>query len=109
MGRAKDALAKQLMTAEEVACYLLETCGSLAEFESFMFGSSLSAVGSDYDILIVGPSGVSLTRLKSELRAAANELPLDVLYMLPTEAAETEFVIREGCINLWQLAASTKR
>lgn len=109
MGRAEDAIAKQLMTAGEVACYLLETCGSLAEFESFMFGSSLSAIGSDYDILIVGPSGAPLARLKSELKVAANELPLDVLYMLPTEAAETQFVIREGCIDLWQLAASAKR
>ena len=108
MGRAEGALAGQLMTAGEVASYLLKTCRSLGEFDSFMFGSSLSGVGTDYDILIVGPSGEPLARLKSELEVAGKELPLDVLYMLPAEAEETGFVMREGCINFSQLAYSTK-
>ncbi|WP_122491595.1 nucleotidyltransferase domain-containing protein [Pseudomonas viridiflava] len=99
------------MTACEVAKYLLKSCKSLQEFESFMFGSSLSGVGSDYDILIVGPSGEPLSRLKAELSVAGKELPLDVLYMLPAEAEaeETGFVTSEGCIPLARLAASEKR
>lgn len=92
------------MTASEVARNLLEFCDSLRWFESFMFGSSLRGVGSDFDILIVGPSGELLCRLKAELRIAGNELPLDVLYMLPEEAEETDFVSREKCIALAQLA-----
>lgn len=71
-----------------------------------MFGSSLSGVGSDFDILIVGPAGEPLSRLKAELRLAGKELPLDVLYMLPTEAGETGFVTSEGCITLAELADS---
>jgi hypothetical protein len=94
------------MTACEVAQYLLNCCESLREFKSFMFGSSLSGVGNDFDILIVGPCGESLSRLKAELRVAASELPLDVLYMLPAEAEVTEFVSREGCIPLVQLATA---
>ncbi|PCF94106.1 nucleotidyltransferase domain-containing protein [Vreelandella nigrificans] len=96
------------MTACEVASYLLKSCKSLQEYESFMFGSSLFGVGSDFDILIVGPSGEPLNRLKAELRLAGEELPLDVLYMLPTEAVETKFVTREKCITLKQLADSEK-
>lgn len=94
------------MTASDVASYLLKSCKSLGEFESFMFGSSLFGVGSDFDILIVGPSGESLCRLKMELRLAGKELPLDILYMLPVEAEETKFVQREKCISLAQLVNS---
>jgi hypothetical protein len=92
------------MTACEVARYLLERCSSLKEFESFMFGSSLTRAGSDFDILIIGPSGEPLSRLKAELKVAGIELPLDVLYMLPQEARETSFVTREKCTPLAQLA-----
>lgn len=109
MGRVEGTFAESLMTAREVASYLLKACGSLRNFESFMFGSSLFGVGSDYDILIVGPSGEPLSRLKAELRIAGKELPLDVLYMLPAEAEETGFVTSEGCITLAQLADAEKR
>ena len=104
MGRASRDAVSPLMTASEVAGYLLRSCGSLKEFHSFMFGSSLYGVGNDLDILIVGPSGEPLSRLKAELRVAANDLPLDVLYMLPEEAAATDFVERQGCIALSLLA-----
>ena len=109
MGRVESATAKPLMTACEVAKYLLESCESLREFESFMFGSSLFGVGNDLDILIVGPSGEPLSRLKAELTSAGKELPLDVLYMLPEEAEETGFVTRAGCRSLIQLAACEQR
>ena len=92
------------MTAREVARYLIKSCESLREFKSFMFGSSLFGVGSDFDILIVGPSDEPLSRLKAELRLAGKELPLDVLYMLPAEAEETGFITSEGCITLAELA-----
>nr|WP_301295503.1 hypothetical protein [Pseudomonas nitroreducens] len=94
------------MTAAEVAGFLLETCPTLRYFETFMFGSSLRGVGSDYDVLVVGPSGAPLVRLKSELKAAGAKLPLDILYMMPTEAEATAFVSREGCVPLSQLARS---
>ena len=106
MGRVEGAFEERLMTAGEVASYLLEICGSLREFESFMFGSSLFGVGSDYDLLIVGPLGEPLSRLKAEIELAGKDLPLDVLYMLPAEAEETGFVLNEGCITLYQLANS---
>lgn len=105
MGRT-EGVDGALMTACEVARHLIRTCESLREFEAFMFGSSLLGVGSDFDILIVGPSGEPLSRLKAELRHAGKELPLDVLYMLPQEAEETGFVTSEGCIALTQLADS---
>lgn len=108
MGRVEGAFEERLMTAGEVAIHLLNSCGSLPEFESFMFGSALFGIGSDYDILIVGPSGEPLSRLKAELKHAGEELPLDVLYMLPAEAEETRFVTRVGCIPLSQLADSFK-
>lgn len=104
MGRFESANPKPLMNASEVARYLLESCQSLKFYESFMFGSSLFGVGSDFDILIVGQSLETLSELKAELRIAGEELPLDVLYMLPAEAIETEFINREGCISLEQLA-----
>lgn len=106
MGRTEGSAAKPLMTACEVAKHLLQTCQSLRDFESFMFGSSLLGVGSDFDILIVGPAGDPLCRLKAELRHAGQELPLDVLFMLPAEVEETGFVSSEGCISLSQLAES---
>lgn len=104
MGRVETEFTKSLMTASEVADHLLKACATLQEYESFMFGSSLYRIGCDYDILIVGPSGVALSRLKAELSLAGKELPLDILYMLPAEAKETNFVTREGCISLSQLA-----
>lgn len=105
MGRLENTDTKPLMTASEVARYLLKTCQTLREFESFMFGSSLFGIGSDYDILIIGPSGEPLSRLKAEIRLAGKELPLDVLYMLPIEAEITDFVMTRGCVTLTQLAA----
>lgn len=104
MGRFTKNDTAPVMTACEVARYLLDCCDSLNEFESFMFGSSLFGVGHDFDVLIVGPCGEPLSRLKTELQVASRELPLDVLYMLPAEAKATEFVAREGCIPLIQLA-----
>lgn len=92
------------MSASDVARYLLETCQTLSFFESFMFGSSIFGIGSDYDILIVGPSGTLLLQLKAELKLAGAELPLDVLYMLPMEAKETCFVANQKCIPLKKLA-----
>lgn len=93
-----------MMSAHEVAKYLIETCESLREYKSFMFGSSLRGIGSDFDILIVGPGGQPLVQLKAELRIAGMELPLDVLYMLPAEAEATQFVVKEGCVALAKLA-----
>lgn len=104
MGRITRNIEGQVMTAGDVAKHLLRCCESLRKFESFMFGSSLLGVGSDFDILIVGPSGDPLSRLKAELRIAGEELPLDVLFMLPAEAEATQFVAREGCIALSLLA-----
>lgn len=86
------------MKAPEVAKHILMSCPTLSEFHAYMFGSSLIGVGSDFDILIVGPSGSALSRLKLEIRAAGSMLPLDVLYMLPEEAEETNFVARKKCI-----------
>lgn len=97
---------KFIISAREVAIHLLGKCRSLHEFEAFMFGSSLFGIGSDFDILIIGPSGDRLDRLKAELRDAGEELPLDILYMLPEEARITGFVEEEGCASLLQLAAS---
>ena len=98
--------SKFIMSAREVAIHLLGECRTLHEYEAFMFGSSLFGIGSDFDILIIGPSGVRLDCLKAELRDAGKELPLDVLYMLPEEARITAFVEGEGCVSLQQLAAS---
>lgn len=108
MGRIEDDFEEPLMSASQVAKHLLETCASLRKFESFMFGSSLHGIGYDYDILIVGPAGEPLAILKKELRMAGAELPLDILYMLPTEAEETGFVSLERCIPLLELAASAE-
>lgn len=104
MGRLKGDHEERLMTAAEVARHLLKTCVSLGEFQPYMFGSSLFGIGSDYDILIVGPSGEPLSRLKAEIGVAGEELPLDVMYMLPSEAERTGFVVNEGCVALSQLA-----
>lgn len=105
MGKPKRTSIGLVMTAVEVAKHLTSRCESLAEFESFMFGSSLFGIGSDFDILIIGPDGDPLARLKAEIAIAGQELPLDVLYMLPQEANETNFVMNEGCVPLAQLAA----
>jgi len=96
------------MSAPEVARYLLGSCKSLGNFESFMFGSSLWGVGSDFDILIIGSSGELLFDLKAELGIAGRALPLDVLYMLPAEAEETGILASLGCIPLVELAKSEK-
>jgi hypothetical protein len=92
------------MKAPEVAKYILTSCPTLSEFHAYMFGSSLVGVGSDFDILIIGPSGSTLSQLKLEIRAAGSMLPLDVLYMLPEEAEETNFVSRKKCISFESLS-----
>jgi hypothetical protein len=91
------------MKAPEVAKHILMSCPALSEFHAYMFGSSLIGVGSDFDILIIGPSGRALSQLKLEIRAAGSMLPLDVLYMLPEEAEETNFVAGKKCISLNKL------
>jgi hypothetical protein len=71
-----------------------------------MFGSYLKSAGKDIDILIVGSAGPALTILKQELRIAAEELPLDILYMQPCEAFETDFIDQQGCVSLEKMANS---
>jgi predicted nucleotidyltransferase len=93
------------MTAGEIAEHLLGCCSTLAKFEAYMFGSSLRGIGEDIDILVVGPCGDSLSQLKVEIAVAEEELPLHMLYMLPSEAWRSDFVAREKCVLLAQLAS----
>ncbi|NSY32261.1 hypothetical protein DS891_01385 [Pseudoalteromonas sp. JC28] len=92
------------MSASKVAIHLINNCLSLKYFDAYMFGSTLKGVGRDIDILIVGPSGRALSSLKEEMLIASRELPLDVLYMLPSEAIQTDFIRQKGCIELTTLA-----
>lgn len=69
-----------------------------------MFGSTLRGVGQDVDILIVGPAGEALARLKEEIAAVGEELPLHIIYMDQSEAVETDFIAREKCVSFSKLA-----
>jgi predicted nucleotidyltransferase len=91
------------MSAGEVAAHLIRSCASLAQYEAYMFGSTLRGIGEDIDILVVGPAGAPLAQLKSEMRAAGECLPLHVLYMQPAEERHTRFVTREICVPLVEL------
>jgi predicted nucleotidyltransferase len=93
------------MTAKEVAMHIIEHCPTLQMFEAYMFGSTLYGVGHDIDLLIVGPSGPTLSILKQEIVIAGRELPFDVLYMQPEEAIETGFINRENCVFLSVIAS----
>ena len=97
------------MTAGEVAAYLMECCSALANFEAYIFGSTLRGIGQDIDILIVGPPGDALSRLKAEMALAEEELPLHIMYMQPSEAKRTDFVVREKCVSLPQQARLVKQ
>jgi hypothetical protein len=106
MGRAEKSFEDSLMTAGEIAAHLIGCCGSLARFDVYMFGSTLEGIGEDIDILVVGPGGVALAQIKQEMRLAAENLPLHILYMQPSEVHHTEFIARENCVPLAQLASS---
>ena len=103
MGSVEGTFESGLMTTSEIASHLLGSCASLEHFEVYLFGSTLHGVGEDIDILVVGPDGEALTKLKQELRMASDFLPLHILYMRPSEERRTEFVAREKCINLKKL------
>lgn len=109
MGRIEGSLEQDLISANEVAVHLLERCVSLEHFNAYMFGSTLHGVGEDIDILIVGPAGDLLAQLKKELRSAGENLPLHTLYMQPSEERRTQFVAREKCVSLTQLAAVARQ
>lgn len=104
MGRVEGSPEQGLMTASEIAAYLLGKCALLEHFDAYMFGSTLHGVGQDIDILIVGPGGDLLAQLKKEIDCAGESLPLHILYMQPSEERHTKFVAREKCIPLVQLA-----
>lgn len=106
MGPAEGISEYGLMTPGEIAAHLLSCCRSLAQFDAYMFGSTLRGIGEDVDILVVGPSGDPLSQLKWELRTAGEFLPLHILYMQPSEERHTEFVTRQKCVALTTLAAS---
>jgi hypothetical protein len=97
-----------MKSASEIAVHLLASCPSLEHFEAYMFGSAVAGVGADIDILIVGPGGSLLSQVKGELRSAGESLPLHVLCMLPSEALRTQFVARENCVSLSQLALADR-
>ncbi|CUH86096.1 hypothetical protein PH5382_00002 [Phaeobacter sp. CECT 5382] len=109
MGRIEGPPEQGLISASEVAVHLLERCASLEHFNAFMFGSTLHGVGEDIDILIVGPAGDLLAQLKKELHSAGESLPLHILYMQPSEERRTQFVAREKCFSLTQLAAVARQ
>lgn len=104
MGNVEGTFKNGLMTASEIASHLLGNCPSLKHFEVYMFGSTLYGVGEDIDILVVGPNGDALSKLKQEMRVAGDVLPLHILYMQPSEELRTEFVAREHCVLLRKLA-----
>lgn len=104
-GRNEELSANSVMSANEIAAYLIKHCRSLESFEAYLFGSTLNGMGQDIDILIIGPSGIELSALKHELMIVGKELPLDILYMQPSEAIETDFVNKEGCVELSTLAS----
>lgn len=104
VGRLEGLYIEGLMGASAIAAFILASCPALRAFEPYMFGSTLRGGGADIDILIIGPSGEPLARLKKEMETAGEELALHVLYMLPSEAAETGFVGNEGCVALLELA-----
>jgi len=90
------------MSISDVAQHLLNTCQTL-NFLNVLCLVRRFGVGTDYDILVIGPAGEALLRLKAELRLAGAELPLDILYMLPQEAKETDFVVKQKCVSLTHL------
>lgn len=109
MGRIEGSPEQSLISAGGVAIHLLERCVSLKHFNAYMFGSTLHGVGEDIDILIVGPTGDLLVQLKKELRSAGESLPLHILYMQPSEERRTQFVARERCVSLTQLATVARQ
>lgn len=106
MGRAEELHPPEIMKADAIAAHLLTSCGSLVSFDAYMFGSTLSGVGQDIDILVIGPRGETLSNLKAEMRSAGEKLPLHILFMLPSEADESEFVLKELCVPLVELVTS---
>lgn len=108
MERIEEASGAGMMSANEVAIHLLASCPSLEHFAAYMFGSAVAGVGADIDILIVGPGGSLLSAVKTEFRSAGQALPLHVLCMLPSEALHTQFVAREKCVPLSQLALADR-
>lgn len=94
------------MKAHEIAAHLLRTCPSMRQFQVYMFGSTLTRLGMDIDILVVGPSGKPLSKLKRELQIAGENLPLHILYMLPSEERHTRFVENQKCVLLTEVAPS---
>lgn len=109
MGRIERSPEQGLISASEVAALLLERCVSLKHFNAYMFGSTLHGVGEDIDILVVGPEGNFLSQIKKELHCAGESLPLHILYMLPSEERRTQFVARENCVSLTELAAVARQ
>lgn len=104
MGRAEGLHPPEIMKADAIAAHLLTCCGSLVSFDAYMFGSTLDGVGEDIDILVVGPGGETLSNLKAEMRSAGQQLPLHILCMLPSEADQSDFVLKERCVPLVDLA-----
>jgi len=59
--------------------------------------------GTDDDILAIGSAGEALIQLKAELKPAREAVSLDILYMIPKEAEETDFVVTQKCVSLTHL------
>ena len=91
------------MKPSTIATHLLTCCKSLVSFDAYLFGSTLNGVGEDIDILVVGPGGETLSNLKAEMQSAGEQLPLHILCMLPSEAEQSEFVLKERCVPLVDL------
>lgn len=104
MGSVERSFESGPMTASEIALHLLGNCATLEHFEVFMFGSTLHGVGEDIDILVVGPDGDALSKLKQEMRIVGDFMPLHIFYMQPSEERRTEFVARQHCVHLRKLS-----
>lgn len=105
MGQFQRLYEEPIMSAAEVASYLIETCASLSEFKSYMFGSYVKSFGVDIDILVVGEANAKMVALKQEIIKAGERLPLHVFYMNPREIQETNFLEQQKCVPLIQIAA----
>jgi hypothetical protein len=96
------------MTASQLALHLLTITSTLTRFDAYMFGSTLTGVGADIDILIVAPANDALIKLKRELCSASESLPLHIIYMLPSEERHYDFIAKAKCISLQELGVLSK-
>jgi len=103
-----------MMTRDELLMSLRTEAQRIGELAPdvvwYLFGSTLEAFecAADFDVLVLCLTNEAVALVRHELRDACMNLPLHLFLLTKDEEAELDFIVAEGCVQVYPVSSVTK-